>query len=127
MCMREYLSTDHPRGCGEHTRKQQLERPPGGSSPRMRGARMHELFELAVPGIIPADAGSTHFIITVGDVSLDHPRGCGEHWQALTKDSACSGSSPRMRGARHTLVYAAHDHWIIPADAGSTRSLPILA
>ena len=36
---------DHPRGCGEH-RPPELESAPGtGSSPRMRGARMHTVTE----------------------------------------------------------------------------------
>ena len=51
---------DHPRGCGEHSI---MTHPPYrllGSSPRMRGAPCAERGIGQIPGIIPADAGSTH-------------------------------------------------------------------
>ena len=54
-----YVSSDHPRVCGEHHEVSEELRPCPGSSPRMRGAPM-----LATPlgyrvRIIPAYAGST--------------------------------------------------------------------
>ena len=50
---------DHPRGCGEHPAEHMGLRLSKGSSPRMRGARILVLPLVCVPGIIPADAGST--------------------------------------------------------------------
>ena len=50
---------DHPRGCGEHTTKQETKHTVHGSSPRMRGARLPQGIGLQILGIIPADAGST--------------------------------------------------------------------
>ena len=70
---------DHPRGCGEHYNAEDTLPGVEGSSPRMRGAPMETSADLNVPGIIPADAGSTKDIIFQGVEVTDHPRGCGEH------------------------------------------------
>ena len=51
---------------------------------------------------------------------MDHPRGCGEHWQTWTGGLAQWESSPRMRGALMNTVHAIELARIIPADAGST-------
>ena len=53
------ITEDHPRGCGEHSRRSSHERPEAGSSPRMRGAHRVGLLREGGRGIIPADAGST--------------------------------------------------------------------
>ena len=50
---------DHPRGCGEHTRKRNAVSGLLGSSPRMRGAPVVLVLVPLAFGIIPADAGST--------------------------------------------------------------------
>ena len=52
---------DHPRGCGEHSLTQETVFPSRGSSPRMRGAPADGTARDGSNGIIPADAGSTHF------------------------------------------------------------------
>ena len=51
---------DHPRECGEHGLKSKFVTNPGGSSPRMRGARARAPSAQPWHGIIPADARSTH-------------------------------------------------------------------
>ena len=50
--------------------------------------------------IIPADAGSTLFVVGSLGNTRDHPRGCGEHPIHRMTGTAIEGSSPRMRGAR---------------------------
>ena len=55
----------------------------------------------------------------------DHPRGCGEHIQAMRETVSREGSSPRMRGAPAPCRPSCEDSGIIPADAGSTR-LPLM-
>ena len=50
---------DHPRGCGEHWITPSRTFRPSGSSPRMRGARVHADDVTDENRIIPADAGST--------------------------------------------------------------------
>ena len=111
---------DHPRGCGEHSMRLLSEGLGIGSSPRMRGARGLIQSLRQGPGIIPADAGSTRFILPSCTVSRDHPRGCGEHGAMRESRSMNAGSSPRMRGALECVRQHLDHHGIIPADAGST-------
>ena len=114
---------DHPRGCGEHGNwlEPQLRRE--GSSPRMRGARLGEHERIDERRIIPADAGSTSGLSACPDGPGDHPRGCGEHNTTEWEDPWKEGSSPRMRGARLGAFGLGAGRGIIPADAGSTKSL----
>ena len=49
----------HPRVCGEHFDSSPAVRRPGGSSPRLRGARQASLKVALNHGLIPASAGST--------------------------------------------------------------------
>ena len=70
---------DHPRGCGEHTDSICEYCSMAGSSPRMRGAHKHGEKIYNLPGIIPADAGSTPRGSGSWRRRADHPRGCGEH------------------------------------------------
>ena len=70
---------DHPRGCGEHCWRTHWHCSALGSSPRMRGALRIAGRRRGVGGIIPADAGSTGFIMHFPAFPRDHPRGCGEH------------------------------------------------
>ena len=115
-------SEDHPRGCGEHSRGLCMARARSGSSPRMRGARMRRPTPGEYMGIIPADAGSTRCKSPVPIPRGDHPRGCGEHVDAIPLSQRLPGSSPRMRGARVEVNPLVQRHGIIPADAGSTRN-----
>ena len=111
---------DHPPGCGEHMRPRPRTPRPGGSSPRMRGARRRRHGLCARARIIPADAGSTSGITSAAGASRDHPRGCGEHVLEFLLSGQEAGSSPRMRGAHIPLGGLHGRERIIPADAGST-------
>ena len=92
---------DHPRGCGEHCSHTLSPSDVAGSSPRMRGALLPRMPHNPVTGIIPADAGSTICPEKFGCLRKDHPRGCGEHETSDIPYRKETGSSPRMRGARH--------------------------
>ena len=113
-------NADHPRGCGEHFLLRSSVPVLGGSSPRMRGARIEKLGTGKADRIIPADAGSTKLNDRNYSVNGDHPRGCGEHNSWVVRMHWNPGSSPRMRGARHAGIRYARRRRIIPADAGST-------
>ena len=76
--------------------------------------------ELAIRGIIPADAGNTRRRVTAFSNAGDHPRGCGEHSLTLHRGSLPCGSSPRMRGTLLPFGHCGHTYGIIPADAGNT-------
>ena len=77
-----YRERDHPRGCGEHMKSSRESLLQMGSSPRMRGARVHADDVTDENRIIPADAGSTGSIKPLTSSRKDHPRGCGEHAHA---------------------------------------------
>ena len=111
---------DHPRGCGEHPTTFSRTLYDEGSSPRMRGARPVCRARGFDPGIIPADAGSTHSSASFAQSRRDHPRGCGEHHPVAGIIDQIEGSSPRMRGAQSRIMSAVGLLRIIPADAGST-------
>ena len=86
----------------------------------MRGA-LDELVPLVqIFGIIPADAGSTSPSVENDSILSDHPRGCGEHSSRTKNLNLPQGSSPRMRGARISILVSVIAVRIIPADAGST-------
>ena len=93
----------------------------------MRGARLQGRRAGRGRRIIPADAGSTRWRSSASSPGGDHPRGCGEHLYALTMDSTSMGSSPRMRGAHPLMDRSGGSAGIIPADAGSTRSVRVEA
>ena len=70
---------DHPRMCGEHGVRPDLGQPAAGSSPHVRGARLHDTRTSLFTGIIPACAGSTCLECGGKRERWDHPRMCGEH------------------------------------------------
>ena len=116
------IATDHPRGCGEHPADDPVWESMRGSSPRMRGARSPMFSKRTTLGIIPADAGSTLDHVESAGNNVDHPRGCGEHYDRWAAMFKARGSSPRMRGAQWCAYRRLQARRIIPADAGSTPS-----
>ena len=105
---------DHPRGCGEHERREIGELPVKGSSPRMRGAQGSRAMTFCLRRIIPADAGSTIPEQRHPGQKGDHPRGCGEHSRACFLVALAWGSSPRMRGAPDMAFMNSDKRGIIP-------------
>ena len=91
-----------------------------GSSPRMRGALVDVLLKRHRAGIIPAYAGSTDPVIIGSELRGDHPRVCGEHAFMDYCTRGVRESSPRMRGAQHSVEQCPRQHGLIPAYAGST-------
>ena len=98
---------DHPRIRGEH----------GSTGRRTAGAN----------GIIPAYAGSTWRGGRRSGRRTDHPRIRGEHGFDRSVGKRYMGSSPHTRGALASDVERAVIAGIIPAYAGSTVYMSILA
>ena len=94
-----------------------------GSSPHTRGAPPEAAGEDGERGIIPAYAGSTQNICDGRHEEVDHPRIRGEHPLSFMGGGAYWGSSPHTRGARPPDRHRRPGERIIPAYAGSTRSL----
>ena len=91
-----------------------------GSSPRMRGTRVHDFGLCHNAGIIPAYAGNTNRCRTGLCLPRDHPRVCGEHGELVHVVPTGRGSSPRMRGTRESGMADYIAERIIPAYAGNT-------
>ena len=117
---------DHPRMCGEHCKAARRPCVRWGSSPHVRGAPGPVQIRDGTIGIIPACAGSTLFHSEVPFIVGDHPRMCGEHSTQLKNEFYSAGSSPHVRGALTVLQHISYRRGIIPACAGSTRTLAAL-
>ena len=116
---------DHPRGCGENSSLIQLFEPQLGSPPRMRGKLIPAIYRTVQPGITPADAGKTFVFSSWRQQQQDHPRGCGENFDAFIITPKQIGSPPRMRGKLHDNGIRTFASWITPADAGKTSKSTI--
>ena len=108
---------------GEHPQVSYPARPGLGSSPHARGAPPLCRPFPDEPGIIPACAGSTRRPGGEARHQGDHPRMRGEHTFASNPELDSQGSSPHARGAREVTRMATDAQRIIPACAGSTRSM----
>ena len=114
---------DHPRMCGEHITGNADDAVKAGSSPHVRGARLHSAALHVYRGIIPACAGSTTAEAPNTLEARDHPRMCGEHDVCNSGLAVNQGSSPHVRGALVRLLTVVSKVGIIPACAGSTQAL----
>ena len=92
-------SAVHPRACGERCRTGGKDIDHYGSSPRLRGTRLH--------------SGCRVFSSTV------HPRACGERAREVVHDSMPVGSSPRLRGTGGNTTPDLRRCRFIPAPAGN--------
>ena len=111
---------DHPRVCGEHSRRTATVSVTLGSSPRVRGTLHGAGVAHERVGIIPACAGNTQPGRNLGRRRRDHPRVCGEHKREIQAGRDVAGSSPRVRGTREQRQREPRLAGIIPACAGNT-------
>ncbi len=74
-------------------------------------------------GLIPAHAGSTVVLEYDKAVGRAHPRSRGEHFKGVLETMQGWGSSPLTRGARYGIGDGDGNPRLIPAHAGSTRSV----
>ena len=111
-------SEDHPRVCGEKRSPGFVTEEMRGSPPRMRGkARGRPLLFFRLR-ITPAYAGKREKEIMANEVSMDHPRVCGEKDAIQTQNWWRRGSPPRMRGKVLDTIRLSWLPWITPAYAG---------
>ncbi|SEG24105.1 hypothetical protein SAMN05421751_11928 [Jhaorihella thermophila] len=110
----------HPRGCGEHTDYTYKLYAAGGSSPRVRGTRIHLRHQRFERRVIPAGAGNTDPHAPRPLFDAGHPRGCGEHGSQDGSASSFPGH-PRGCGEHGMIEIPEHDRLrVIPAGAGNT-------
>ena len=115
----------HPRIRGERGWGGRVDQRPQGSSPHPRGAREHCLHRRRPAGLIPASAGSTTTTTCVSSTTGAHPRIRGEHSATAVSLRSTGGSSPHPRGALKAPRPSTCHAWLIPASAGSTRTVPL--
>ena len=79
LMLRLMLAKEHPRVCGENEARGLSTRNNSGTSPRMRGKLIEDVFlELRVRNI-PAYAGKTYLDQYMSLAEEEHPRVCGEN------------------------------------------------
>ena len=110
----------HPRACGENTETRAGARGEMGSSPRMRGKRLHRVELCGNVGLIPAHAGKTLIATLKLSPHWAHPRACGENGAGAVEEGEYLGSSPRMRGKPLRPGRGCGRAGLIPAHAGKT-------
>ena len=86
----------------------------------MRGTPIGQQLLTKLDGITPAYAGNTLGFVPFNTPPWDHPRVCGEHSVAATKQTSFPGSPPRMRGTPHHRTTHGNTGGITPAYAGNT-------
>ena len=99
-------ATVHPRACGERDQVVQQIKHGIGSSPRLRGTRVHDHLRAGRSRFIPAPAGNAQRRTEYVRRGSVHPRACGEHWVSSRMDHSTIGSSPRLRGTQCTSLSA---------------------
>ena len=119
---RSFASTDHPRRCGENSRRLMVSRLSSGSPPQVRGKLFNKIREAMPPGITPAGAGKTDVDMHQVNASRDHPRRCGENADGLSRIESPTGSPPQVRGKRIPETAQTGVRRITPAGAGKTQA-----
>ena len=120
-------SRAHPRVCGENPTSDGASLTQAGSSPRVRGKR-HGPADAALPGrLIPACAGKTTTPEVKREPSRARPRVCGENRCGGRRRCRGGGSSPRVRGKPVARAAVDAASGLIPACAGKTRAVQVLA
>ena len=110
----------HPRSRGDHTKRYVSRSSSPGSSPLARGPPRRSPGAAALPGLIPARAGTTGSTCPGCRGSTAHPRSRGDHDRILCFVFLRRGSSPLARGPPVFLFGSGTLHGLIPARAGTT-------
>ena len=111
--------TVHPRVCGERRARFGLSSRAHGSSPRLRGTRVHPPSCGHAKRFIPAFAGNAMKLEGLRIAMSVHPRVCGERGCVAKDRQGRAGSSPRLRGTPCITIPRVPPHRFIPAFAGN--------
>ena len=114
------LVQDHPRRCGENTRKSAMLSAQRGSPPQVRGKPVLDCPACAAGRITPAGAGKTLHRCRQSRQHRDHPRRCGENIDNLPLLLDAVGSPPQVRGKLCQCCLRRPRSRITPAGAGKT-------
>ncbi len=87
----------------------------------MRGKEINFCTILGKMGITPAYAGKRLWFLQKRWCSWDHPRVCGEKYNAVDMQADYLGSPPRMRGKANLMFRVLRVKGITPAYAGKSQ------
>ena len=106
--------------CGEQLARTRRILRKIGSPPRVRGTASE--YCMVTPGvrITPACAGNSSQQSKQPQISMDHPRVCGEQLFRTAKTPCLPGSPPRVRGTVSMAVFPSSEGGITPACAGNS-------
>ena len=116
---RLFISSVHPRVCGEHGPEHPVVHVVAGSSPRVRGTYLRQCLGNLYFRFIPACAGNIYRRREAASFNTVHPRVCGEHDSIFEQWGPQHGSSPRVRGTFSTSFFSNPFNRFIPACAGN--------
>ena len=109
----------HPRVCGEQPEDEVARDCAAGSSPRVRGTGILDVYQQEAQRFIPACAGNRAARRERAEARSVHPRVCGEQSRQQICQSQAFGSSPRVRGTAPKLKVENYRERFIPACAGN--------
>ena len=108
--------------CGEQCDKTNTRHGLLGSPPRVRGTAKPRLFLVLDARITPACAGNSFPFVIIHEIQKDHPRVCGEQYDANMENAVEVGSPPRVRGTVDFFPLGSGIVRITPACAGNSYS-----
>ena len=114
---------DHPRACGEKFFAAIQRATIRGSPPRVRGKVSHSSISSEMLRITPARAGKRKSYTSPSAATQDHPRACGEKWDAVRRTRCLRGSPPRVRGKAGQSIHFPDGNRITPARAGKSNEI----
>ena len=89
---------DHPHACGDKYIKNMTEINPLGSSPRVWGQDIKNIWCSQIVRIIPTRVGTSCNVHIKQSQFWDHPHACGDKFAPFSAARRMSGSSPRVWG-----------------------------
>ena len=114
------VGQDHPHACGDKHKERRCFFVMMGSSPRVWGQELRNLYDTSELGIIPTRVGtsvkSTLYFANLGD----HPHACGDKSDVGYADVVQVGSSPRVWGQDPIPTHATAVSRIIPTRVGTS-------
>ena len=111
---------DHPHACGDKYIKNMTEINPLGSSPRVWGQDIKNIWCSQIVRIIPTRVGTSLLLSQRREGCRDHPHACGDKFKEFIGGSHDAGSSPRVWGQVVDPYYLIKCAGIIPTRVGTS-------
>ena len=111
---------DHPHACGDKSAPANIIQKGVGSSPRVWGQVIEDIFIDLAHGIIPTRVGTSGIVALQADDLWDHPHACGDKLFGMPSCVKASGSSPRVWGQVNIFFKLLRRVRIIPTRVGTS-------